>query len=179
LILGGAAVVATVIAAVATISLPATSVVAVFLARLLLRLLQWSKLLLSKWVRLPTRSGQWCRRLGRGIECHGGSSSGLCTLGALLNFLETKVIAHLLEGREGCRVGEDGAKMLVLFVEVTEYIEDEHTIGDVGAKIVEGVGKALHFPAIVVHVEVTLNEVVEDGVDVEGTSLIVADELVL
>jgi hypothetical protein len=144
LVLGGAAVVATVIAAVATIRPPATSVVAIFLARLLRR-------------------------------CHGGSSSGLRALGALLNFLETKV----LEGREGCRVGEDGVKMLVLFVEAAEYDEDEHTIRDVGAKIVEGVSEALHFLAIVVHVEVALNEVAEDGVDVEGTGLTVADELVL
>jgi hypothetical protein len=97
----------------------------------------------------------------------------------LLNFLETEVIVHLLERREECRVGEDGVKMLVLFVEVAKYIEDEHTIGDVGTKVVEGVGEPLHFLTVVVHVVVTLNEVAEEGVDVEGASLTVADELVL
>jgi hypothetical protein len=89
-------------------------------------------------------------------------------LDALLNFLETEVIAHLLEGWEGCRVGEDGMKMLIPFVEAVEYIEDEHMIGDVGAKIIEGVGEPLHFLAVVVHVEVALNKVVEDDVDVGG-----------
>jgi hypothetical protein len=100
-------------------------------------------------------------------------------LDALLNFLETKVIAHLLKGREGRCVGEDGAKMLVLFVEAVEYVKDEHTIRDVGAKIVEGVGEALYFLGVVIHVEVALNEVTKDGIDVEDTGLTVADELVL
>jgi hypothetical protein len=61
-----------------------------------------------------------------------------------LNFLKTEVIAHLLETLEGRRVGEDCVEMLILLVEVTEYVEDEDTIGDVSAKIVEGVGKPLH-----------------------------------
>jgi hypothetical protein len=96
----------------------------------------------------------------------------------LLNFLKTEVIAHLLERQEGCRVGEDGAEMLVLFVEAAEFIEDEHMIGDVGTKIVEGVSEPLHFPTVVVHVEVALDEVAEGGVDVEGAGLTIADELV-
>jgi hypothetical protein len=87
-------------------------------------------------------------------------------LDALLSFLETEVIAHLLEGWEGRHVGEDGAKMLIPFVEAAEYVEDEHTIGDVGAKIIEGVSEPLHFPTVVIHVEVALNDVVEDGIDV-------------
>jgi hypothetical protein len=100
-------------------------------------------------------------------------------LDALLNFLETEVIVHLLERREGRRVGEDGVKMFILFVEAAEYVEDKHTIGDMGAKVVEGVGEPFHFLAVVVHVVVALNEVAEEGVDVEGAGLTIADELVL
>jgi hypothetical protein len=76
-------------------------------------------------------------------------------------------------------VGEDGAEMLVLFVEAAKYVEDEHTIGDVSVKVIEGVGEPFHFLAVVVHVEVALDEVAEGGIDVEGAGLTIADELVL
>jgi hypothetical protein len=112
---------------------------------------------LFRWARLPTKSGRWCRWLGHGVEGHWGSGSGLRAHGALLNFLKIEVIVHLLERREGHRVGEDCAKMLVLLVEAVEYVEDEDTIGDVSAKIVEGGAKPLHLLTIIVHVEVALN----------------------
>jgi hypothetical protein len=96
----------------------------------------------------------------------------------LLNFLKAEVIAHLPERWEGHRVGEDGVEMLVLFVEAGQYATDEHMIGDVGAKVVEGVDEPLHFPVVIVHVEVALDEVAKGGADVEGAGLTIADELV-
>jgi hypothetical protein len=52
-------------------------------------------------------------------------------------------------------------------------------IGDINAKIGEGASGSLHLPTVVVDAEVALNEAPESGVDVEGASFTVAEEVVL
>ena len=47
------------------------------------------------------------------------------------------------------------------------------------AKIAERVGHTLHLPEVISHGEVTLEEVAEVGVEEEGASLPIADELFL
>jgi hypothetical protein len=51
--------------------------------------------------------------------------------------------------------------------------------GDINCEVNEGVSKALLLQAAVVHVEITLNEVPEGGIDVESASLPIADESIL
>jgi hypothetical protein len=58
-------------------------------------------------------------------------------------------------------------------------VQHENMIGDINAKIGEGAGGSLHLPTVVVDAEVALNEAPESGVDVEGTSFTVAEEVVL
>jgi hypothetical protein len=60
-----------------------------------------------------------------------------------------------------------------------QNVQDEDTVRDVNAEVDEGVNEALHLQAVVIHVEIALNEVLEGGIDVEGVSLPVADEAIL
>jgi hypothetical protein len=76
-------------------------------------------------------------------------------------------------------VCEDGAKVFKVLVQPTQDVQHENTIGDVDAEIGEGVGEALHLPTVVVDAKVTLNEAPKGGVDVEGVSFAVAEEVVL
>jgi hypothetical protein len=45
--------------------------------------------------------------------------------------------------------------------------------------VAKGVGEALHLPIVVVDTEVVLNKAPEGGIDVEGTSFMVAKEVIL
>jgi hypothetical protein len=76
-------------------------------------------------------------------------------------------------------VHEDGVKVIKVLVQPAENVQDEDTVRDVNAEVDEGVNKALHLQAVVIHVEIALNEVLEGGIDVEGVSLPVADEAIL
>jgi hypothetical protein len=86
---------------------------------------------------------------------------------------------HLLERREGRHVREDGVKVIEVLVLPTENVQDEDAVRDVNVEVNEGVGKALLFQVVVVHVKITLNNVLEGGIDVEGVSLPVANEAIL
>jgi hypothetical protein len=76
-------------------------------------------------------------------------------------------------------VHEDGMKVIKVLVQPAENVQDEDTVRDVNAEVEEGVNEALHLQAVVIHVEIALNEVLEGGIDVEGVSLPVADEAIL
>jgi hypothetical protein len=76
-------------------------------------------------------------------------------------------------------VHEDGVKVIKVLVQPAENVQDEDTVRDVNAEVDEGVNEALHLQAVVIHVEIALNEVLEGGIDVEGVSLPVADEAIL
>jgi len=64
-------------------------------------------------------------------------------------------------------------------VEATKEVEDERTIRDRLAEVTEGVRHALHLAAVLGDGKVALDEDSESGVEVESTSLAVAEELVL
>jgi hypothetical protein len=66
-----------------------------------------------------------------------------------------------------------------VLVQPTQDVQHENAIGDVDVKIGEGVDEAIHLPTVVIDAEVTLNEAPEGGIDVEGMSLTVAEEVVL
>jgi hypothetical protein len=70
-------------------------------------------------------------------------------------------------------------KMIEGLVQPVENVQDEDAVGDVNAKVDEGVGETLHLQAVVVHVKIALNKVPEGGIDVEGASLPIADEAIL
>jgi hypothetical protein len=86
---------------------------------------------------------------------------------------------HLLEGRKRRRVCEDGTKMIKVLIQPAEDVKDEDTVGDVNSAVDEGVDEALHLEVVVVHIEIALNKVLEGGVDVEGVSLPIANEMIL
>jgi hypothetical protein len=74
---------------------------------------------------------------------------------------------------------EDGAKMFEVRVQPTQDVQHDNVIDDIDAEIGEAVGEALHLSTVVVDAEVALNEALEGGIDLEGTSFVVAEEVVL
>jgi hypothetical protein len=76
-------------------------------------------------------------------------------------------------------VHEDGVEVFEVFVQLTQDVQHENVIGDVDAEVGEGVGEALHLSTVVNDAEVTLNKAPEVGIDVEGVSFAVAEEVVL
>jgi hypothetical protein len=65
---------------------------------------------------LPTRGGWRWWWFGRDVERRGGNGYGLRALDALLDLLKAEVVTHLLERREGRRMCEDGAEVVVVLV---------------------------------------------------------------
>jgi hypothetical protein len=74
---------------------------------------------------------------------------------------------------------EDGMETFEVLIQPTQDIQHKNAIDDVNTEVGEGVNEALHLPAIVIDTEVTLNEALEGGVDVEGTGFTVVKEVVL
>jgi hypothetical protein len=52
-------------------------------------------------------------------------------------------------------------------------------VSDINAEVGEGVDDALHLQTVVVDAEVTLNEALDDGVNVDGVGFMVTEEVVL
>ena len=69
--------------------------------------------------------------------------------------------------------------MRILLIEATKNIKNKSAIVHRLAKFTERVGHTLHLLEVIDHGEVTLEEVAEFGVEEEGASLLVADELFL
>jgi hypothetical protein len=69
--------------------------------------------------------------------------------------------------------------MLILLVEAAKNVEDKVPVRDRAVEIADGVHHRLHLVAVLSHQEITLDEVAKHGVEVKGTCLAVADELVL
>jgi hypothetical protein len=76
-------------------------------------------------------------------------------------------------------VREDGTKMIEVLAQPAEDVQDEDSVRNIDAEVDEGVGEALHLKAVVVHIEIALNNVPEGGLDMEGTSLLIVDEAIL
>jgi hypothetical protein len=58
-------------------------------------------------------------------------------------------------------------------------IQHENAVGDINARVREGVDEVLHLLIVVVDAEVTLNEALRCHVDVEGAGFTVTNEVVL
>jgi hypothetical protein len=106
----GGATAATAVAVVAIILLLAGLLL--LLRALLGQLLSWREF-------LPTGGGGRRRRLLRGVEDGGGGGSGLQPLSSLLDFLQAKVVEHLLERWEVCCVRDDVTKVFEVLVQPT------------------------------------------------------------
>jgi hypothetical protein len=76
-------------------------------------------------------------------------------------------------------VREDGTKMIEVLAQPVEDVQDEDSVGNIDAEVDEGVGKAFHLEAVVIHIEIALNKILEGGLDMVGTSLPIADEAIL
>jgi hypothetical protein len=152
----------TTVAAIAVVA-----VILLLVGLLWLLLLRALLVLLLSWrAFLPTSGGRGRQRLLHDVEDGGGGGSCRQPMNSLLDFLQTYIVEHLLERREGCRVCEDGAEMFEVLVQTAQDIPHENAIGDIDAKVGEGVGEALHLPIVVIDAEVTMNEALEGGVDV-------------
>jgi hypothetical protein len=81
-------------------------------------------------------------------------------------FLQDQVIPNLVEGREWHAAHDDGSKMIIAPVHLPKNVEDKVAVGDDAATVGHGVGHALHLATVVTHRGVTLDEVVEHGVEV-------------
>jgi hypothetical protein len=86
---------------------------------------------------------------------------------------------YLLKRRKQHCVREDGAKMIEVLAQPAEDVQDEDSVGNIDAEVGEGVDEALHLEAVVVHIEIALNKVLEGGLDMEGLRLLIADEAIL
>jgi hypothetical protein len=86
---------------------------------------------------------------------------------------------YLLKRRKQHCVREDGAKMIEVLAQPAEDVQDEDSVGNIDAEVDEGVDEALHLEAVVVHIEIALNKVLEGGLDMEGLRLLIADEAIL
>lgn len=63
--------------------------------------------------------------------------------------------------------------MLVTLVHATKNVEDEVAVKDLFAEIAERICHGLHLAIVVVHGQVTLDEVAECGVKVKRTRLVI------
>jgi hypothetical protein len=80
-----------------------------------------------------------------------------------------------VKGREWRAAHDDDKKMIVPFIQPLKNIEDEVAIRDSTAEV----GHAFHLVTVVTHREVTLDKVLERGIEVKRAHFTVADELVL
>jgi hypothetical protein len=58
-------------------------------------------------------------------------------------------------------------------------IQHENVVSDINAEVGEGVNDALHLQTVVVDAEVTLNEALDGGINVDGVGFMVTEEVVL
>jgi hypothetical protein len=79
---------------------------------------------------------------------------------------------------EGRRMHEDGAEVFEVHVQPVHDVQRENAVGDVDVKVGKRVDEALHLLTLVVDAEVVLNETLKGGINVEGASFTVVEELV-
>jgi hypothetical protein len=58
-------------------------------------------------------------------------------------------------------------------------IQHENVVSDINAEVSEGVNDALHLQTVVVDAEVTLNEALDGGINVDNVGFMVTEEVVL
>jgi hypothetical protein len=94
---------------------------------------------------LPTKGGKGCSRVRGGLNTHG-------------DLLEQQVAADVVEGGERDNSLEEGLEMVVPLVQPLKNVEYNDTIRHRLTEVAEGIGHALHLSAVVVQVQVTLDE---------------------
>jgi hypothetical protein len=58
-------------------------------------------------------------------------------------------------------------------------IQHENVVSDINTEVGEGVNDALHLQTVVVDAEVTLNEALDGGINVDSVGFMVTEEVVL
>jgi hypothetical protein len=72
---------------------------------------------------------------------------------------------------------DESLHVAIAGVEATQKVQQQGPVGDRLAEVVERVSHALHLAAVLVHGEVPLREQVELGIEVQGASVPVPEEL--
>lgn len=93
--------------------------------------------------------------------------------------LEDEVIADLVEGRKWDQASDPSPEVIVALVEAPKKVEDKCAFGDGLSKVTKGGRCVLHPATILGDREVLLDKGREGVVEVESTSLTVAEELLL
>ena len=118
------------------------------------------------------------RRLSAGrsvVECR-GQSGCLRHHGELL---EEKLVPHDMEGGKGHDPLDERLQVAIAGAKATQKVQHQGTVGHRLAEVAEGVCHALHLAAVLPHGDVPMKELVELGVEVEGPSVLVPEELFL
>jgi hypothetical protein len=119
---------------------------------------------------------------GRRLCASGGAVEGRGRRGSLVRhgeLLEEKLIPHRMEGGKGLSPLDESLQVTVAGAEVTQEVQHQGAVRHRLAEITEGVRQALHLAAVLPHVEIPLGELVELGVEVQGASVPVPEELFL
>jgi hypothetical protein len=93
--------------------------------------------------------------------------------------LEDEVIADLVEGRKWDQASDPSPEVIVALVEAPKKVEDKCAFGDGLSKVTKGGRCVLHLATILGDREVLLDKGREGVVEVESTSLTVAEEPLL
>jgi hypothetical protein len=101
-------------------------------------------------------------------------SSGLICHGELF---EEKLVPDGMECEKGNIPLDESLQVAIARAEATQKVQHQGPVGDRFAEVAERVCHALHLAAVLVHGEVPLREQVEPGVEVQGASISVPEEL--
>jgi hypothetical protein len=93
--------------------------------------------------------------------------------------LEEKIIPHDMEGGEGHDPLDDSLQVAVAGARSMQKVQHQSTVDDRLAEVTKGVRHALHMATVFPNTEIPLRELVELGVEVEGSSISVPEELFL
>jgi hypothetical protein len=96
-----------------------------------------------------------------------------------VDLLKEEFIADGGEGREGATTAEVDPDVPIPLVEPANHVEDQSAVSHVFAEVSEVGGHLLEVFAIVSDGKITLGKGAKLGVEVESTSLLIADEVVL
>jgi hypothetical protein len=108
---------------------------------------------------------------------HRGGSGGRS--GGEAKLLEKQIVLGLRKGGKRLHAGEDGRHTIEARAQAAEEVEHEALVGDGGPEGAKSVCHRLHLTAVLVHREIALSKLMKGGLEVQNTSLAVAEELSL
>jgi hypothetical protein len=91
--------------------------------------------------------------------------------------LEEKLVPDVMECEKGNSPLDESLQVAIAGAEATQKVQHQGPVGDRLTEVAERVRHALHLAAVLVHREVPLREQVELGVEVQGASVAVPEEL--